>query len=217
MANQKGVAMLFIIMMVSFIAVIAIAGYFLMSQYLDQTNQLQSQQINQKSDQFKVSQVASWNEMVNNEAGFSLKYPNNFFDAGHQPKILFGDCIGDVLVDNCPNITNVIDKDQDVKVNYQNHNLLSAKKIIINNNQYCLDNIQEASMGHIYNYYYYFVAKNQKCLVVYFATSQTSCENYLPLEAGDVEQIQNYNDCVAKNKNQPDVLNQIISTFNFAQ
>ena len=63
------------------------------------------------------------------------------------------------------------------------------------------------------NYYYYTTVKNEKCLVVYMAVTTENCDFYLPLEPGNIEQEDNYNNCVKINAAQPILLKEIISTF----
>jgi hypothetical protein len=169
-----------------------------------------------------------WNNINNAEFGFSLKYPNNFFDAGHKPKILIGDCNYNVFPDSCPNINNIVIDDlvaaggdiNAIKSNLSYPNYWknpSGEKQVINNVNYCIYSNSDAAMGHVYNYYYYATVKNQKCVVVSFDTSSANCNFYLPLEPGNTEQATNYNNCLTTNKNQPTILNEIINTFNFTK
>ena len=90
-------------------------------------------------------------------------------------------------------------------------------KQTINNVEYCLYTTGDAATGHAFNYYYFATVKSQKCLVAYLATNTTNCDNYLPLENGNAQQAQNYNDCLTTNKNQPTILNEVISTFKFTK
>jgi hypothetical protein len=155
---------------------------------------------------------ADWNTITNNQYGFTMSYPNGFFDPGHQPRVLVGDCNYSVFPNQCPDLRGVVSGDSDAGGNYQN---AAISKITINNNQYCVNDVQDAATGHVFHNYYYSTVRNQKCLVVYFETSSTNCDFYLPLQAGNAEQQTNYNNCVTKNQNQPTTLNQIINTFNF--
>ena len=170
--------------------------------------------------------TAGWNTLNNNEYSFSLKYPNEFFDAGHTPKILVGDCNYSVFPNKCPNIYNIVAGDFPFVSSAQNwdssfdstnktSNFHPVTKPIINNIPYCMYSVSDAGMSQQYGYFYYVTVKNQKCLVVYMATSTTNCDFYLPLESGNTEQAKNYNDCLATNKNQPTILNEIINTFKF--
>jgi hypothetical protein len=167
-----------------------------------------------------------WNTINNSEYGFSSKYPSNFFDVGHTPKILTGDCNYIVFPDQCPNINDIVINDQVAQggdVNVIKSNLSnpgywknpSGEKLTVNNISYCLYQNSDAAMGHVYNYYYYVTVKNNQCLLANFATSTANCDFYLPLETGNTAQATNYNNCLTTNKNQPIILNEIINTFKF--
>jgi len=175
-----------------------------------------------------ISPTAGWNVLNNTEYGFSLKYPNGFFDQGHDPKILVGDCNYGVFPSQCPDINDIVINDQATQggdISAIKNNLSSPNywknpngtKQALNNILYCLYQTSDAAMMHVYNYYYYVTTKNQKCFVVNFATSTTNCEVYLPLENGNTEQVKNYNNCLTTNKNQPIIINEIINTFKFTK
>lgn len=203
MENKKNDKMIFGGLIVLFIVVIGVAFFFLYLQYAASNTQTAGQNNNQQNTQSNA--IADWNTVSNNEFGFSLKYPNGFFDAGHEPKILTGDCNYQVFPDACPNINGLVSQDSQVNV--------SPSTLTVNNTPYCLYDVADAATGHIYHYYYYTTVKNQKCIVATFDTSATNCDFYLPLEQGNAEQEKNYNDCIVKNQNQPVILNQIINTF----
>ncbi len=165
-----------------------------------------------------------WKTMTNIEYGFSFKYPNGFFDANQEPKILIGDCNYSVFPNSCPKINDLVIKDltsgggdiNAIKSNLAAPNYWknpTGEKLIINNTAYCLYQTVDAAMGHNYNYYYYTTVKNQKCLAVYLATATTNCDFYLPLEKDNAEQQKNYNNCLATNQTQPIILDQILATF----
>jgi hypothetical protein len=171
---------------------------------------------------------ASWKTVTNSDYGFSLRYPGSFFDTGHEPKILVGDCNYNVFPGECPNINNIVINDMvaaggDVNaiksnLSYPNYwKNPSGQKQTIDNVQYCLYQNSDAAMGHVYNYYYYATVRDSKCIVANFATSTANCDFYLPLEAGNTAQATNYNNCVATNKNQPITLSEIINTFKFTK
>ncbi len=148
---------------------------------------------------------SDWNTITNNQYGFSMKYPNGFFDAGHEPKVLVGDCNYAVFPGSCPNVERI--------TNQELNHLPAGEKVTINNAAYCRYQVQDAAAGHQYYSDYYATIKNQKCVVVALETSTTTCENYLPLQAGNAEQQTNYNNCVAKRDNRVSILNQIVNTF----
>jgi hypothetical protein len=170
--------------------------------------------------------TVGWKTSHNSNYGFSLKYPADFFDPQQQPRLLAGDCNYNVFPDKCPNINNIVASDQAagggdisvIKSNLSNPGYWdnpNGVKQTINNVQYCFYTTGDAATGHAFNYYYFATVKNQKCLVVYLATSTENCDFYLPLEKGNTEQVKNYNNCLTTNKNQPTILNEIINTFKF--
>jgi hypothetical protein len=174
-----------------------------------------------------TDQTANWITGTNTQDGFSFKYPADFFAVNQQPKILVGDCDHSVFPESCPNINNIVIADQAagggdinaIKSNLSDPNYWknpTGEKLTINNVPYCLYQTSDAATMHVYNYYYYTTVVNNKCLVVNLNTSTTNCDAYLPLETGNKEQAKNYNDCVVTNKDQPNILSQIIATFKFA-
>jgi hypothetical protein len=168
----------------------------------------------------------SWKTYTNTEYGFEMKYPADFFDPNQQPRLFAGDCNYQVFPGKCPNINDMVANDQAAEGGYLSiieSNLSDpnywdnpdGEKQTINNVPYCLYTTSDAETGHVFNYYYFTTVKNQKCLGVYLAVTTVNCDFYLPLEEGNTEQAKNYNDCVTTNKNQPKILNEIISSFKF--
>ena len=171
-------------------------------------------------------QTAGWNIYTNKDYNFELKYPADFFDQNQPPKLLIGDCNYNVFPDKCPDINNIVAKDLasdggDLKIIQDNLSSPgywddpNGQKQIINDLQYCLYITGDAATGHAFNYYYFATVKNGKCLVIYLATATVNCDFYLPLEEGNTEQEKNYNNCLETNKNQPKLLDEIVSTFKF--
>lgn len=173
-----------------------------------------------------ITTTTGWQTINNAEFSFSLQYPPDFFDFGHEPKILSGVCNYQVFPNACPNINPLVAKDLtgnsgDVKA--ISDNLAAAnywlkpqgEKLTVNQTDYCLYQSADAAMGHVYNDYYYVTIKNNNCFIVTWATDSENCDFYLPLEKDNAVQKKNYEACVAKNKQQPAILQQIISTFNF--
>lgn len=179
--------------------------------------------------QCPLVQTAGWKTQANTQYGFELKYPAEFFDAVNQePKILVGDCDYTVFPEACPNINDLVAKDMtgsggDIKAvsdnlaspNYWQNS--GGEKSTINDATYCLYQTEDAATGHHYDTYYYTTVVNKQCLVVNFSTSATDCSFYLPIEKGNTQQQQNYDNCITTNQNQPKIINQIVSTFKFGK
>jgi len=172
--------------------------------------------------------VSNWKTYANTDYGFEMKYPVDFFDQNQQPKLLTGDCNYNVFPSKCPDIKDIVANDMvaqggdlnAIKSNLADKNYWdnpAGTKQTINGLNYCMHTTGDAATGHAFNYYYFTTVKNNKCLVVYMATSTTNCDFYLPLEKGNTEQEKNYNNCLVTNQNQPIVLSQIISTFKFTK
>ncbi len=231
--KQKGFSFLLLILIVSALVILGIASYFAYQNYLsdnannNQTACTQDAQLcpdgsyvtrtgpNCDFTQCPNSssgQTAGWNNLTNNASGFSMQYPNNFFDTGHTPTISVGDCDYQVFPNQCPAIDSIVTDNP--AGNFTN----SQKGIfMVNSYNYCEYEIGDAAMGHQYYYDYYATVKNNKCLVVGLVSSSSTCENYLPLEQGNAQQSQNYNDCVTHRTERPGILQQIVSTFKFSQ
>lgn len=151
-----------------------------------------------------------WKVYDNKNYWFTFKYPNNFFDIWHTPTTLDWVCETRDFPEKCPNINTIVTD----LANYNNWDN-KAEKIIINDTDYCLYHVQDAATWHVYNNYYYTTVKDNKCFVIALNTSTTNCDFYLPLEEWNTTQKTNYDNCISKNKNQPLILNQIITTFKF--
>lgn len=178
-----------VVVVVLFILVIGIAGYFLVLQYINSAPPAQN---NNQQQTTQTDPTAGWNVVKNNELGFSMQYPNNFFDAGHEPKITTRQCSFD---EGCQN----------------------NERLVINAVTYCHNQTQEGAAGHQYYYDYYTAVKNQQCLEVDLVTATTTCENYLPIESGNTQQADSYSTCVTQRENRPKILQQITNTFQFTK
>ena len=169
------------------------------------------------------TKTVKWKVYKNNEYNFELSYPEDFFDPEQQPKLLIGDCNYKVFPSQCPNIDSIVVAEMalsgaDISVIKSNLSQpgywdVDSQEQVINNTQYCLRATGDAATGRAFNYYYYTTVKNEKCLVVYMAVTTENCDFYLPLEPGNIEQEDNYNNCVKINAAQPILLKEIISTF----
>lgn len=227
MDYQKGISTVMILLIIGLVAVFAVGGYFIW-QNIKPDNEPQqtvcAQDVKLCSDGSYVSrtgpkcefakcaptndQPTEWNDLANPELGFNLKYPNNFFDAGREPKIFSVKCSYKTLPLKCPDMTAFVP-------NNPTGSLAKTERIIINGDDYCKYSISDAAMGRVYYYDYYATVKNQKCIVIELDTSSQNCASYLPIEESNQQQKQNYESCLAKNEARPSILQQIISTFQF--
>lgn len=201
MAEERSDAFYAILVVATFIIVLLIGGIFLVRQYW--ANNPDLFQNNNQQEILSPDSADNWNSVQN--GGLGLKYPNNFFDPGHEPKIFTGICSSQ----DCGAVGETVGGVLGIS-GWQNP---SGERVTINNTSYLLCQSSDAAAGHTYNYYYYLTVKNQQCLAINFATSQARCENYLPLQPGNTEQEKNYNNCITKNSAQPAILQQIINTF----
>ena len=229
MRHQKGNIIKPIIAATLFLAVIVLLAYFFYQQYYYRAQEGELRDNNQsvRSQSVEVKQVPVQNTLSDNEYGFSLKYPSDFFDPGHEPKILTGDCNYDVFPSACPNINDMVIKDLILKggdANVIEENLSSpgywenpdGKKLMVNSVDYCLYRANDAAMGRVYNYYYYVTVKNKKCFVVNFGATTAKSDFYFPLSHGNIQQEKNYHNCLAADESQLKILDQIIHSFTFA-
>lgn len=192
-----------------FIAVLILAGYFSVKQYLiDNPVPIENQNNNEEEQQVPTDPTAGWNEVRNNQMNFAFKYPNEFFDSGHEPSVRSTSCAYESFSGPCPNLTEMVSGE----ANLQN---ISGQKTNINGTDYCLYQATQMTAGQVHYTDYYVAAESNSCLVVTLETSQTNCSNYLPVDPQNTQQDKNYNDCITKNQNQPIILEQIVNTFTF--
>jgi hypothetical protein len=209
MADKKKNRPLAILIGAGFVGVFLLASVFLIFQYVGYAGQSPQPAPSGQSDQTGL--IPGWNSYRNDQMGFSFQYPNNFFDAGHEPQVLVGSCNANGFPNACPDVSGLLGQDAPMYANQQ------GSLASINNATYCKFQASDAATGHVYTYYAYATVKNQLCLTVSFAISTANCDFYLPLEQGNIQQETNYNNCVETNKNQPQVLSQMIGTFKLDQ
>jgi hypothetical protein len=175
---------------------------------------------------FNATQMSGWKTYTNSAYNFELKYPADFFSPIWEPKLTAGDCNSNVFPDACPNINDIVANDMIAgggDIDAIKSNLAApgywlrpnGEKQMIKGVPYCLYTTSDAATGHVYKYYYFTTVRNQKCVVISFATSTANCDFYLPLETGNSQQETNYNNCLITNQNQPKILDQILLSFKF--
>jgi len=225
--NQNGFTKLSVLLaVIAIIIIIALGACFILHSNETPKTPISQGQTPPVNPQSTGDETADWQTVINAQFGFGLKYPADFFDSGHEPKILTGDCNYSVFPDSCPNINDIVMADQvaaggdvnAIKSNLSNPNYwksTNGEKLTINDVPYCLYQTSDAGMGHVYNSYYYATVTNKQCLIVNLNTETTNCDFYLPIEKGNTDQQTNYNNCLITNANQPTTLSQILSTFKF--
>ncbi len=129
-----------IIIIILFVLLLSLAGY-LAYQNLFLTKQ--------GAQTGKVDEFAGWKTLKSD--GFELKYPENFFDAGHEPKLEWTDCPSQYI-----------------------------DKTIINGVTYYHNAHNEGAAGHRYYYDLYAAQQTHGCLTIELDTSETNCNNYTP-------------------------------------
>lgn len=154
-------------------------------------------------------EIASWNTATDTANTFSLKYPDNFFDEGREPKITVHTCSVPGFPASCPSSGELR------IVNAAYVKSANPPTITVRDRVWCAFQSVSAATGHVYYEDYYATVHNGQCLVVTLATSTANCDFYLPLEPSNEEQAKSYQACVAKNTQRPQTLSRIISTFTF--
>lgn len=203
----------FIVIIILVILIIVFGFYYLSGQKpVENTNIVDNlnQDIvpNQENPVVQEDETIAWNVLNDSKTWFEVKYPSDFFDKWHEPKVLVWECNSEWFPKVCPNIDTIV---SDLPAS------TSSGKVVINQVDYCLQNYQDAAMWHVYTYRYYTTIIDNKCAIIPIVTSQTNCDFYLPLEEWNTEQKANYDKCILKNENQPAILDKILSTFKFVK
>jgi len=233
MKKQQGNLPMAIMMVIIFIAIIGIAGYFVYQKSLGTAeNEPVACTMDAKicPDGTSVGRVApdcefapcpedakaNWQVYKNEQYGVEIKYPQNFW-AAQNLQITQKDCNYDFSTDECPNAKNIIKSELEADgLDLANVSVTGTKKIY-GSNLFCLYGYSEGAAGTYYSNEYYVLSSNKKCTIIKIVTPYPNCQNYLPLEPGNTEQEKSYNNCLASNQEKPKILEQVLSTFNFLQ
>ncbi len=195
MENNKGFSMVSVIMIVAFIIVIGIAGYFLISQYVtDYNNNLHNQNYTPpQTTQTPPDPTAGWNVVNNTDLGFQFKYPTDFgskyasfqsvptamvISASSNTKI---DASGCYIVD--PQLPN---KDS---------------KVTINDLPFCVSTASDPGAGQLYNTSNYTTLRNGNYITLqYVVHTLNGCSPYMgtPDYQPCTDFMNSYNDKVTK-------------------
>ncbi len=165
MKNQKGFSMLSVVMVLGFILIICIAGYFL---YIRDNSQLPQPQ-NTTVSNTPTNQTANWNTVQNTEVGVKFKYPTDFGSkyASFQ---------------STPIITVAADTSQ-IDANGCLMTPAYAPKesqVTINNMKFCLGTTSDPGAGQLYNTYNYTMLKNGSYITLqYVVHTLNGCGPYM--------------------------------------
>lgn len=195
MENEKGISMLFIVMIISFIAVMCLAGYLAISQHVnDYNSQLQNQNnppaSGQQNTQTPTDQTAGWNTVNNSDMGFEFKYPTDFGSkyASFQsvPMAVVTKDVSKVDANGCLIESTLTSKES---------------QVTINNMQFCLGTGSDPGAGQLYNSYNYTTVKNGNYITLeYLVHTLNGCSPYI--DTSDYQPctdfMNNYNNIVVK-------------------
>lgn len=165
-----------------------------------------------------VSETDSWELKEDVMHGFILRYPNDFAERVGSATDKY--CDFNDFSAECPDAQKILydsigaavaSKDFFEQVKDQ----LKPEKKVYGNNTFCVYSYNEGAAGTTYTNYFYVIAKNETCTILPFLVPYPNCQNYLPLETGNEEQKQNYENCLSENIRKPKILDQILSTFKF--
>ena len=173
-----------------------------------------------------ISDLANWNTYRNEEYGFEMKYPEDFFDK--MPTATLTDCDLINFPKQCPDITeavkNLTGKDLDSELRHAVGALQSVpfndllqeqeKEQKVGDLSFCKLLVADCGMGSCTSDYYYTIPKDNKCLTIYFRKTASSCSAYYGLPEYEKE----YNECVKfLNMILPNTISQMLSTFKFLE
>lgn len=157
----------------------------------------------------KTDETLGWKTYTNNEYGFEMKYPENFFFS--EPKITTVDCDYLNFSKQCPYIPVSgfnIDNEKDLEIAIEK-GLIKIEKVKINDGDYCLQQLSEGAAGSIYTNYYYTTVKDEKCIALNLISHDVNCGVF-----GSADE-ENYKKCEDEKITKSEIFNKITSTFKF--
>ncbi len=157
-----------IIMLVSVLLVLGIAGYFLIVQYVDSVNQ--TRQVQQQATPSPTQETANWNTVKNDQLGFEFKYPADF-----GTKYASFQSNPTAIVTAQGNAT--IDSNGCYVINPQIPN--NDSKLTINGVSFCLSVAEDPGAGQLYKTRDYTTVKNGNYITLqYVVHTLNGCSPY---------------------------------------
>ena len=162
-----------------------------------------------------IADLTNWKTYRNEEYGFEIKYPENFFYK--EPKVAVTDCSTIDISKECPDaidavkiITGYSSIDSTYWCFPMKQGVCDPKKevemLTSGNISWCLHTHSEGAAGSIYTEYYYTTVKDKKCFTLpLFIRTASSCKNYAKQE--------DINKCEEFKESLPKILDGVLSTF----
>lgn len=157
----------------------------------------------------------NWQTYKDVENKFELKYPEVTFSDNNAPFSFAVDCAEVNFPAQCPSSSDIQAKMRDYNPSTQALNFVPAA--VENTVNFCVAENADGAAGTTYKTYFYLTVKESKCVITKIVVPYPNCQNYLPLEEGNIEQEKNYNNCVKSNSEKPYLLNLVFSTFKFTK
>ena len=174
MENKKGNVVLFIVMIVLFVVIILIAGFFAISQYVtDYNNKLKIKNQPTQSgggQQSVVDPTANWNIVTDVGLGIEFKYPTDFNSKyasfSQTPAVIVNPQNSKKIDSNGCYILDGVDQSKD-------------SQITINNMLFCLSSGSDPGAGQLYNTHDYTTLKNGNYITLeYIVHTLNGCSPY---------------------------------------